>query len=177
MGNNFFQNSTSLVNVNIPDSIIKIGTYAFVRTAVAEIKIPGSIKDIGQRAFWYCENLKTVDIKEGVEQISSDAFSDCESLVFIMIPEPVKYFGSDARSGNTSPDKKPSTGPAAEGMIPAGAQLNMKIGNADVGTDAHIYVLDITLTNAVGNTVHPNGNVKVKMLLPENFEKSDTYAC
>lgn len=53
--------------------------------------------------------------------------------------------------------------------------LNIVIGSADINTDIHIYVLDITLINAQGAAVQPNGSVTVKIQLPEDFEDSDTY--
>ena len=64
---------------------------------------------------------------------------------------------------------------AAEGVIEDGVELNVVIGNADIGTDTHIYVLDITLVNAEGVTVQPNGSVTVKIPLPEEFDESDAY--
>ena len=64
---------------------------------------------------------------------------------------------------------------AANGVIPADVDLNVKIGAADITTNAHIYVLDITLVNAQGAAVQPNGSVTVKIPLPEGFEDSGTY--
>ena len=64
---------------------------------------------------------------------------------------------------------------AAEGVLEEGAELNVVIGNADIDTNAHIYVLDITLVNAQGEKVQPKGNVTVRIPLPEGFVESDTY--
>ena len=64
---------------------------------------------------------------------------------------------------------------ASESVVEEGVELSVVIGNADISTDTHIYVLDITLVNEQGGTVQPNGNVIVKIPLPDGFEGSNTY--
>ena len=64
---------------------------------------------------------------------------------------------------------------AEEGVLEKGVEMNVVIGNADITADTHIYVLDITLVNVNGEYVQPNGNVTVRIPLPEGFESSDTY--
>ena len=75
-------------------------------------------------------------------------------------------------------DKDEDTGVellAANGVIAEDVKLNVVIDNADIATDAHLYVLNITLVNAHNETIQPNGYVTVRIPLPEDFEKSDTY--
>lgn len=64
---------------------------------------------------------------------------------------------------------------AAEGVLEEGVEMNVVIGDANIGTDAKIYVLNITLVNPAGENIQPNGSVTVKIPLPENFDNNKTY--
>lgn len=64
---------------------------------------------------------------------------------------------------------------ADKGVLGDGVKLNVVIDNADISTDAHVYILDITLVNAQGAAVQPNGYVTVKIPIPEDLVGSDVY--
>lgn len=53
------------------------------------IVIPDTVKIIGESAFGYCGNLKSVSIGNGVTDIGSSAFDECISLENITIPDSV----------------------------------------------------------------------------------------
>lgn len=57
--------------------------------------IPMSVKEIGDLAFFGCENLKSIIIPEGVKSIGDAAFVGC-SLSSISIPDSVAYIASSA---------------------------------------------------------------------------------
>lgn len=52
--------------------------------------IPGNVKEIGDNAFSWCENLSNLTISEGVERIGSAAFFRCNNLNEVTIPRSVK---------------------------------------------------------------------------------------
>ncbi|MBR3446424.1 MAG: leucine-rich repeat protein, partial [Oscillospiraceae bacterium] len=56
---------------------------------VSEFTIPGSVTEIGDKAFFSSNNLTAVNIPEGVEIIGKFAFCFCMGLVSVDIPESV----------------------------------------------------------------------------------------
>lgn len=54
---------------------------------------------IGERAFVSCNNLKSVELPEGVTTIGIFAFSHCEMLENITVPSSVSYIGKGAFNG------------------------------------------------------------------------------
>ena len=65
--------------------------------SLKEVYIGDTIKDIGKKAFYGCKNLEVLEMGSGVEIISSGAIAYCEKLTSITIPASVKvieaYFG------------------------------------------------------------------------------------
>lgn len=51
------------------------------------IRIPGSIKTIGNNAFARCANLKSIVIEEGVETIGMCSFGGCPELSDVQLPD------------------------------------------------------------------------------------------
>ncbi len=61
-----------------------------------EVIIPDGVTEIGDYAFEYCKNLKSICIPKGVTKIGNGAFSGCENLKLVVIPEGVIEFGNYA---------------------------------------------------------------------------------
>lgn len=75
--------SVNLKKIVIPNSIKKIGNYAFAyNSGINEIEFAGNsqLKEIGSSAFYGCDNLGSLNIPSNVETIGSMAFADCSSL-------------------------------------------------------------------------------------------------
>ena len=84
----------------IPDSVTKIGDYAFFRcSSLSDIVIPDSVTDIGECAFSDCSSLSKIVIPNSVTDIGDFAFSYCSSLNNIVIPNSVTNIGKGAFSG------------------------------------------------------------------------------
>ena len=83
----------------IPDSVTKIGDYAFFRcSSLSDIVIPDSVTDIGKCAFESCSYLSSVVIPDSVTDIGDYAFAGCSSLSNIVIPNSVTDIGKGAFS-------------------------------------------------------------------------------
>lgn len=81
--------------IEIPDSVIKIGDFAFSGCYhLKSINIPESVAEICDNAFSFCESLEEVNIPNSVTEIGEleigeFAFGDCESIKSINIPDSV----------------------------------------------------------------------------------------
>ena len=80
-----------LTVVDIPDSVVKIGYYAFgVCTFLEAVNMGDNVEIIDDYAFMACESLKEVDFGTGVKEIGAHAFDFCISLEEIAIPDGVE---------------------------------------------------------------------------------------
>lgn len=70
-------------HVDIPDTVIRIGKYAFKgHEKLVSVRIPGSVISIGEAAFARCAALERVDAKHNqIQSIGKQAFSNCRMLV------------------------------------------------------------------------------------------------
>ena len=90
-----FWGCEKLKKVTLEDGIKKISYGMFKETAIKSITIPGSVKNIGERAFANCKKLQKATINEGVKKIGKEAFS-CTTLEEITIPSTVTELGKNA---------------------------------------------------------------------------------
>ena len=90
-------------SVSIPNSVEKIGDYAFYNcSSLTSITIPDGVTSIGSDAFYNCSKWTSVTIPKNVISISFSAFKGCSSLTSITIPEGVTSIGKAAFSGCSS---------------------------------------------------------------------------
>jgi hypothetical protein len=123
LGNHAFANNSVTSTVRFPDTIEKIGEYAFLSAAALETVVLGTgIKTVGIGAFSGTENLKSVNLEDtsierlptflflnsGIEEITlpsscikidDSAFVNCGNLSKITIPSGVTEIGADAFKG------------------------------------------------------------------------------
>ena len=90
-----FWGCEKLKKVTLQDGVKKISYGMFKETSVKLITIPGSVKNIGERAFANCKKLQKATINEGVKKISKEAFSNT-ALEEITIPSTVTELGKNA---------------------------------------------------------------------------------
>ncbi len=105
IGSSAFENCTSLESIEIPDSVTSIGSYAFDNcTSLVNIEIPSSVTSIGDYAFDNCTSLASVNFGENSQltSIGDSAFYKCTSLVNIVIPDSVTSIGHGAFRDCTS---------------------------------------------------------------------------
>lgn len=76
-----FSGCSSLTAVNIPNSVITIGSFAFSDCrSLTSVTIPNSVKEISPFAFLGCKSLTSVTIGSNVESIGNYAFASCREL-------------------------------------------------------------------------------------------------
>lgn len=75
----------------IPKGTTEIAPWTFDRNKfLRSISVPGTVKQIGDRAFADCVHLKTVHLEEGLETIGSNAFTGCSSLSELTLPDSIR---------------------------------------------------------------------------------------
>ena len=78
---------------NFPETVTKIGDYAFLNCKHKSITIPGTVKSIGMQAFAGNTELSSVNIMNGVEAIYDGAFLSCSEIGSFHLPTSVNYLG------------------------------------------------------------------------------------
>ena len=58
-----------------------------------ELKIPGGVREIGERAFMDNVHLKKIIIHDGVKSVGEEAFSGCTALEEVVSPESLRFIG------------------------------------------------------------------------------------
>ena len=70
-----------LSEIDIPDSVSKIGKYCFCDcTNLSKVNIPDSIKKISKYCFYNCSNLRKIEIPLSVTKIGDKCFAKCPYL-------------------------------------------------------------------------------------------------
>lgn len=86
--------------IKIGKWVEEIGRGAFMGSKIEKLTIPKNVKKIGEAAFAYCENLKSLVLEDGVEEIGSEAFWNTQ-IETVFIPKSIKSIGYNAFSGMT----------------------------------------------------------------------------
>ena len=72
-----FANNTSLLAINLPNSLKTIGNNAFENcSSLSSLVLPNSIQTIGDEAFKWCSSLKHLEIPSDLERIAKKNFYD-----------------------------------------------------------------------------------------------------
>lgn len=85
-----FDHLGSIKEIKLPSSLRIIGEDAFKNcTYLKRIVIPDSVIKIGEKAFSHCEKLLEIDLPNSVKEIGQSAFANCENLTEIIIPNSI----------------------------------------------------------------------------------------
>lgn len=93
-------------NMEIPSTITyknesyivsSVASYAFYRAEeIKTIKLPETIKSIGESAFSWCVNLNSINIPTDITEIASSTFYFCRELEQVTLPPGVQEIGGSA---------------------------------------------------------------------------------
>ena len=116
IGNNAFQNNTSLISVTFAGNgltsitfatnvtmnsshVTTIGSAAFSGcTGLTNVSLPNSLTNLGSCAFSNCTSLTNVTMGTNLISIGTNAFQSCTALAGIVIPNSVTSLGSSTFS-------------------------------------------------------------------------------
>ncbi|MBQ7294983.1 MAG: fibronectin type III domain-containing protein [Clostridia bacterium] len=86
-----FYGAEDVTAVKLPASLKTIGNSAFEGcVTIEEIVIPDSVTSVGEGAFASCASLKSVSIGKGIDAISKGMFEGCSSLNGVILPDNIK---------------------------------------------------------------------------------------
>ncbi len=95
-----FSNCGSLININIPQTVTKIGANAFANcSSLKTVNLPKKVTQISDGLFAGCSSLEDLCITENISKIGSGAYSYCTALREIVVPNSVTIIGESAFSG------------------------------------------------------------------------------
>ena len=87
IGTAAFKEKKQLKRVFLPDSLIRIESYAFYCCIVLEhVELPEGLLEIGENAFSYCYALRGIRLPRGLVSLGENCFSNCKSLTELVIP-------------------------------------------------------------------------------------------
>ena len=102
--NQAFMNNETLMNIKLPNSLKSIGNDAFQNclTLCGSIVFPKTLETIGDYAFSECRNITDITFNDNLQKIGRSAFSGCGGLKAALLPESLTEIGSDAFNGCSS---------------------------------------------------------------------------
>ena len=86
---------SSLVHVDFPKGLTKIGKRAFAYTYLDAVVIPSTVTEIGEGAFTHCDYLKSVFIPNSVKTIGDGAFFFCFNLSSVTLGNGISNIGKN----------------------------------------------------------------------------------
>ena len=97
LGKGVFQYCSKVETVRLPESLRNIGDFAFhYCEALVHVDISSGVNEIGKGAFHWCLSLETVTIPEGVVHLPDSIFNECKSLESVKLPSSLEVIGWDA---------------------------------------------------------------------------------
>ena len=88
---------TEVEEIVLPDTITRIGEYAFANmTHLSTLALPSSVTYLGRDAFLKCTALESIAIPASVGMIGEAAFAKCTSLQYIDLPASLESIGARA---------------------------------------------------------------------------------
>lgn len=120
------------VEMDIPDSVSTIQTYAFANAKFKSLTLPAELTSLGTAAFFANEDLTEVIMGDKVRTIAPQAFQNCRNLKTITLSKSLVEIGEEeARNIFTGCNKlEVINAPFAEGAVlgaPWGAPSSVKI--------------------------------------------------
>ena len=72
----------------VPDTVLEISDYGFsYNSCLTTVKIPESVKNIGEGAFYEARALESISIPESVTELRTGIFTRCSSLTDVSLPD------------------------------------------------------------------------------------------
>lgn len=87
-----FANHSELVSVELPQTIVVLGDYAFSYSGLERFVAPRDLRSIGDYAFFRCHDLESVELNDGLVVIGDNAFTGT-ALTRLQAPPSLETLG------------------------------------------------------------------------------------
>ena len=67
--------------INLPEGVTSIGRRAFLQKNIVNVTLPGTLREIGDYAFAYCNKLEYISIPDSLERLGRSVFDSCSVLM------------------------------------------------------------------------------------------------
>ena len=102
IGDRAFTYLDKVTEIDLPETLVSIGSEAFGETAITAIQVPESVKTIGSCAFQGCFSLRKIKLPSTLDCIEFAILENCNSLTDIQIPDTVTSIEAHAFGGCSS---------------------------------------------------------------------------
>lgn len=93
LGHYAFERCSALEQINLPTSITVIPQGCFVNAKITHINLHEGITEIGRDAFGICHNLQEVTLPRSLKELGRGAFWECKALEKVEIKSDMKDIG------------------------------------------------------------------------------------
>lgn len=152
IGTNAFAYCASLTDIKFSEGLLSMGIYAFRGCGFERITLPDSVQSIGNYAFYDCANLTEVVLGNGLQTIGTSVFRNCKNLTTLSVP----FVGAD--SNGTNPFIGYLFGATKntenQSYVPSSLNTVIVTGNSDIGIAAFYRcanIKSIVLGDGVAN--------------------------
>lgn len=95
IGSYNFYNAKKLKSIELPSTIERIGSGAFMDSGLESVVLPASVKRIGNDAFEGCRELVSAVLPATIEEMDGNPFMNCYELTQISVTGEGKYSSAD----------------------------------------------------------------------------------
>ncbi|MBO5372248.1 MAG: leucine-rich repeat domain-containing protein [Lachnospiraceae bacterium] len=173
-----FKNNTYIENMTISSGITNIGEEAFFACEnLKSVTIPDTVTSIGTGAFASSRKLESVELSKNLTTIASDIFYQCDSLKNIMLPDGIvsincrAFFSCKSLNSITIPDSVTSLGDEAFANCSSLTEISIGANNpAYISENGVVYNKDKTEL-----LIYPGGKT-ADFTVPSSVTKIADYA-
>lgn len=181
---------TGLTDFEIPETIVSVGEGAFWSSSVNTVKIPASVKSLGESVFEECKSLKSFTLPATVESVGSDLLCACVAITEVNLPDNLAEIPSNFLSGAAAlksikiPASVKKIGEFAFSECAELADVNVPDGCTDIDRFAFAYCVALQKlplpesVTALGHGVFYQAGL-TEAALPENITviPDGTFQC
>jgi hypothetical protein len=189
IGTDAFINASSMTSVQIPNTVIEIGSNSFAGSGLTSINIPGSVMLMGDAAFQQMGSLTTVVIQDGITSLPTQAFYNNfnKSIVNLSLPNSLITIGDAAFFGAgistlEIPDSVTSIG--SQAFSETTNLTNLSLGSSLTSIGSFAFYLATSLTSVtipnsvvtIGEAAFQNASSINSLNLGNSLTAIDDYA-
>lgn len=174
----FSNSNVAMTTLEVPMTFDYEGTaYCVVAMAnwnqneqryITSVKLPKSLRSIGDRSFWYYSNLRYVEIPEGVTTMGSQIFYYCDNYphtikVNAVVPPSVGSFGGNSHKRVIIPQESFHAYRMANGwkdcVLIGGEGVTVSTGKIAAGDLGHVVLEEATYLQEVNRLIINEGTL------------------